>query len=115
MERLLQAIKKKIKTHKEELSNNLLSKGVDNFSEFKRVYGYGQGLDKSLEIIKPGMSLAGVETTVNFPIKTSHGLLTQKERENQGIGDKLIRLSVGIEDYQDLYDDLDNAIIKSIK
>ncbi len=70
---------------------------------------------KSLEIIKPGMSLAGVETTVNFPIKTSHGLLTQKERENQGIGDKLIRLSVGIEDYQDLYDDLENAIKKSIK
>ncbi|MEC7880294.1 MAG: PLP-dependent aspartate aminotransferase family protein [Bacteroidota bacterium] len=70
---------------------------------------------KSLEIIKPGMSLAGVETTVNFPIKTSHGLLTQKERDNQGIGDKLIRLSVGIEDYQDLYDDLDNAIKKSIK
>jgi len=70
---------------------------------------------KSLKIIKPGMSLAGVETTVNFPIKTSHGLLTQKERENQGIGDKLIRLSIGIEDYQDLYDDLDNAIKKSIK
>ncbi|MEC9065513.1 MAG: PLP-dependent aspartate aminotransferase family protein [Bacteroidota bacterium] len=70
---------------------------------------------KSLEIIKPGMSLAGVETTVNFPIKTSHGLLTQKERENQGIGDRLIRLSVGIEDYEDLYDDLDNAIKKSIK
>ena len=70
---------------------------------------------ESLEIIKPGMSLAGVETTVNFPIKTSHGLLTQKERDNQGIGDKLIRLSVGIEDYQDLYDDLDNAIKKSIK
>ena len=70
---------------------------------------------ESLEIIKPGMSLAGVETTVNFPIKTSHGLLTQKERDNQGIGDKLIRLSVGIEDYQDLYDDLDSAIKKSIK
>ena len=70
---------------------------------------------KSLEIIKPGMSLAGIETTVNFPIKTSHGLLTQKERDNQGIGDKLIRLSVGIEDYEDLYDDLANAIKKSIK
>lgn len=70
---------------------------------------------KSLEIIKPGMSLAGIETTVNFPIKTSHGLLTQKEMDNQGIGDKLIRLSVGIEDYEDLYDDLDNAIKKSIK
>jgi len=70
---------------------------------------------ESLEIIKPAMSLAGVETTVNFPMKTSHGLLTQKERDNQGIGDKLIRLSVGIEDYQDLYDDLDSAIKKTIK
>ena len=70
---------------------------------------------KSLEIIKPGMSLAGIETTVNFPIKTSHGLLTQKEMDNQVIGDKLIRLSVGIEDYEDLYDDLDYAIKKSIK
>tara|TARA_R110002012_G_scaffold10172_2_gene47126 strand:+ start:964 stop:1167 length:204 start_codon:yes stop_codon:yes gene_type:complete len=51
MERLLQAIKQKIKEHKQELSNNLLSKGVENLPEFKRVYGYGQGLDKSLQII----------------------------------------------------------------
>ena len=51
MERLIQAIKKKIKDHKQELSQNLLNKGVDNISEFKRIYGYGQGLDKSLEII----------------------------------------------------------------
>jgi hypothetical protein len=51
MERLLQAIKKEIKNHKDDLSNNLLSKGVDNIEEFKRVYGYAQGLDKSLQII----------------------------------------------------------------
>ena len=51
MERLVEAIKKKIKEHKQELSNNLLSKGVENLPEFKRVYGYGQGLDKSLEVI----------------------------------------------------------------
>ncbi len=51
MERLIQAIKQKIKEHKQELSNNLLSKGVENLPEFKRIYGYGQGLDKSLEII----------------------------------------------------------------
>jgi cystathionine beta-lyase len=70
---------------------------------------------KSLKIIKPGMSLAGVETTVNFPMKTSHGLMTQEERDIQGIGDKLIRLSVGIESYEDLYEDLDQAIKLSIK
>ena len=70
---------------------------------------------KSLKIIKPGMSLAGVETTVNFPMKTSHGLMSQEERDIQGIGDKLIRLSVGIESLEDLYDDLLQAINQSIK
>ena len=70
---------------------------------------------KSLKIIKPGMSLAGVETTVNFPMKTSHGLMTQEERDIQGIGDKLIRLSAGIESHEDLYEDLVQAINSSIK
>ena len=70
---------------------------------------------KSLQLIKPGMSLAGVETTVNFPMKTSHGLMTQQERDIQGIGDKLIRLSAGIESHEDLYEDLVQAIKSSIK
>lgn len=34
-----------------QLTKNLLNKGVDNISEFKRVYGYGQGLDKAFSII----------------------------------------------------------------
>ena len=69
---------------------------------------------KNLKVVKPGMSLAGVETTVNFPMKTSHGLLTQDERDNQGIGNKLIRLSVGIESYKYLFNDLDQAIKNSL-
>ncbi len=68
---------------------------------------------RKLKVIKPGMSLAGVETTVNFPMKTSHALLSQKERDSQGIGSKLIRLSVGIESYEDIYNDLDQAIKNS--
>ena len=51
MEKLLIAIKNKIKLYKQDLGINLLSKGVDDLSEFKRVYGYGQGLTKALEII----------------------------------------------------------------
>lgn len=51
MEKLLQAIKKQIKEYKSNLGSNLLSKGVDNIEEFKRVHGMAQGLDKSLEII----------------------------------------------------------------
>ena len=70
---------------------------------------------KSLKLIKPGMSLAGVETTVNYPMKTSHGLMSQEERDIQGIGDKLIRLSVGIESYEDLYQDIEESINLSKK
>ena len=51
MEKLLIAIKNKLKLHKQDLSDNLLNKGVEDISEFKRVYGYGQGLTKALEII----------------------------------------------------------------
>jgi|TARA_R100001129_G_scaffold185757_3_gene175017 hypothetical protein len=51
VEHLIQAIKNKIKNYKEDLGKNLLSKGVDDIQEFKRVHGMGQGLDKSLEII----------------------------------------------------------------
>jgi len=51
MEKLLIAIKNKIKLHKQDLGNNLLNKGVEDILEFKRVYGYGQGLSKALEII----------------------------------------------------------------
>ena len=51
MEKLLITIKNKIKLHKQDLGNNLLNKGVEDILEFKRVYGYGQGLTKALEII----------------------------------------------------------------
>ena len=51
MEHLIRTIKKVIKDHKDDLGNNLLSKGVDNIDEFKRVYVYAQGLDKALNII----------------------------------------------------------------
>ena len=64
-----------------------------------------------LELIKPTMSLAGIETTALSPKLTSHSLLTNKERFEQGINDQMVRLSAGIEDYEDLKDD----IIKSIK
>ena len=51
MERLLQAIRKQIKDYKDDLGKNLLSKGLDDIKEFKRVHGMAQGLDKSLDII----------------------------------------------------------------
>ncbi|MCX7637036.1 MAG: PLP-dependent aspartate aminotransferase family protein [Cyclobacteriaceae bacterium] len=63
-----------------------------------------------LELIKPAVSLGGVESTINQPHKTSHRRLTSDERKAAGITDKLLRLSTGVEDVNDLMKDLDNAL-----
>ncbi len=63
-----------------------------------------------LQLIKPSMSLAGVESTMLNPAKTSHALLSPKERENQGIKEGLIRFSVGIEETEDLIADIEQAL-----
>ncbi|MDT0688384.1 PLP-dependent aspartate aminotransferase family protein [Salegentibacter sp. F188] len=65
---------------------------------------------KKLKLIKSSMSLAGVESTILSPSKTSHGLLTPEEREKQGIRDGLLRFSVGIEEKEDLIEDIQQAI-----
>ncbi len=67
---------------------------------------------KSLELIKPSMSLAGVESTVLSPSKTSHSLMGADERKRQGIVDGLIRFSVGIEEPIDLITDIEQALEK---
>jgi cystathionine beta-lyase len=67
---------------------------------------------KSLHLIKESMSLAGVESTILSPAKTSHALLTVEERKRQGISEELMRFSVGIEDKKDLIADLEQALDK---
>tara|TARA_R110002050_G_scaffold223338_2_gene359179 strand:- start:41480 stop:42649 length:1170 start_codon:yes stop_codon:yes gene_type:complete len=67
---------------------------------------------KSLQLIKSSMSLAGVESMMLSPTKTSHSLLSAEERANQGIADGLIRFSIGIEEIEDLIEDIEQAILK---
>lgn len=69
---------------------------------------------KQLKLIKSSMSLAGVESTVISPYLTSHALLTPEERMAVGISDQLIRFSVGIEDVEDLQNDINQAINQTI-
>ena len=76
-----------------------------------------EGLDATsfqmaLDLIKPSMSLAGIESTVLSPAKTSHALMPAEEREKQGITDQLIRFSLGIEDAKDLIADIEQALEK---
>jgi len=63
-----------------------------------------------LGLIKTAVSLGGVETTVTIPSLTSHAKMSPEDRKQIGISDSLLRLSVGIEDAQDLIDDLIKAL-----
>ncbi len=70
---------------------------------------------KALKMIKPSMSLAGVESTILSPAKTSHALLSAEERKRQNISDGLLRFSVGIEEVEDIISDLEGAFQKVSK
>lgn len=65
---------------------------------------------KRLQLIKPSMSLGGVESIICAPAITSHRLVSQKQREEEGIKDNLLRLSAGIEEANDLIADLEQAL-----
>jgi cystathionine beta-lyase/cystathionine gamma-synthase len=64
---------------------------------------------ESVELCALGESLGGVETLISHPATMTHASVPQKEREKLGITDGLVRLSVGIEDTEDLMGDLENA------
>ncbi len=65
---------------------------------------------KNLTLIKPAVSLGGIETTICAPSVTSHAKMTQEERERIGITASLLRLSVGIEHIDDLLEDIEKAL-----
>jgi cystathionine beta-lyase len=68
---------------------------------------------KELTLVKPSMSLAGVESTILLPSATSHALLTPEQREAVGISDNLLRFSIGIEDTKDIIADVEQALKKA--
>ena len=65
---------------------------------------------KKLDVIALAESLGGVESLINQPAVMTHASLASEERERLGVTDNLLRLSVGIEDYEDLQADLEQAL-----
>ena len=63
-----------------------------------------------LKIFTLAESLGGVESLAGHPASMTHASIPEKIREKSGVVDSLIRLSVGIEDVDDLINDLDRAI-----
>ncbi len=102
--------------------------GLENHTDFmiaaKQMKGFGgmlsfelnsqqvdpSGFLKKLNLIKPALSLGGVETLICSPAKTSHLKMSDGDRAKLGITDSLLRLSVGIEDPDDLIADIEAAL-----
>jgi len=64
----------------------------------------------STKVFSLAESLGGVESLINHPASMTHASIPREERIKNGLSDSLIRLSVGIEDADDLIDDLNMAI-----
>ena len=64
----------------------------------------------SFKVFALAESLGGVESLINHPVSMTHGSIPKAEREKAGVVDNLLRLSVGVEDIDDLLEDLEQAL-----
>jgi len=65
---------------------------------------------KNVKIFTLGESLGGVESLISHPASMTHAAVPKEKREAMGLTDSLIRFSVGIEDIEDLIEDLEQAM-----
>lgn len=99
-------------------NHEVAKKQMDNFGGMVSFNLKGNNLKDALKVVsnthyfKLAESLGGVESLCGHPASMTHAAIPKKEREKTGVVDSLIRLSVGIEDVEDLVNDLENALNK---
>lgn len=67
-------------------------------------------VSEAMRLFSLAPSLGGVESLVSLPVATSHAMIAAEHREKMGVTDQMIRLSVGIENSEDLIADLEHAL-----
>jgi cystathionine beta-lyase/cystathionine gamma-synthase len=67
----------------------------------------------AFQLVKQAPSLGGVESLASMPSATSHIQLGPEGRAKAGIPEGLVRVSAGIEDVEDLWADIDQAIVRA--
>jgi len=96
--------------------HELASKQMDDFGAMVSFSMKDDTLEKAFDVMKKtklftlAESLGGVESLVSHPASMTHGSIPKVVREKAGLKDSLIRLSVGVEDAEDLIDDLKLAL-----
>jgi methionine-gamma-lyase len=72
----------------------------------------GKTVMDNMQLAVLAVSLGGVETLIQHPASMTHSKLSKQARETAGISDGLIRLSIGIENVEDILSDLEQALAK---
>jgi cystathionine beta-lyase/cystathionine gamma-synthase len=67
-------------------------------------------VSESMRLFTLAPSLGGVESLVSIPVLTSHAMISADQREKMGVSEQMVRLSVGIENVDDLIADLEHAL-----
>jgi methionine-gamma-lyase len=83
--------------------------GLISFS-IKGTKEKAQELMDRLKLIKIAVSLGDAETLIQHPATMTHAVVPRAERERMGIDDSLLRLSVGLEAWEDIWEDLQQAL-----
>ena len=84
--------------------------GMISFTTKKGTLESARSLVSKVKVITLAESLGGVESLIGHPISMTHASIPKEERDKSGVVDSLIRLSVGIEDIDDLIKDIDQAL-----
>lgn len=74
------------------------------------VVGDPHAVTGAVRLLTPAVSLGSVDTLIQHPASLSHHIMDPTDREQSGISDQLLRVSVGLEDVEDLWADLDQAL-----
>lgn len=98
-----------------EVARRILPKGFSGMLAFELAGGLDAGsrFQEALEVARVGPSLGSTHTLVVHPPTVTHTQMSRQEREAQGITDGLVRVSVGIEDADDLLGDFSRALEKA--
>ncbi len=80
--------------------------------ELKGGYAAGQKLMDSVKLIALAVSLGGIESLIQHPASMTHAHVSEEAKKAAFITEGLVRLSVGIEDIEDLLEDIDQALQK---
>ncbi len=70
----------------------------------------GWRLIDATQLLSITANLGDTKSTITHPASTTHGRLTESEKNASGIGDSLIRVAVGLEDVDDIKADLDRGL-----